>query len=222
MSRAVPASSVRRIAVLGAGHVGPVIARIALEAGFEVTIATSGSPENLELITQVVMPGVGPRWAADAVATADMVVLSIPLHMFPGLDPGLLAGKLVVDAMNYWAPADGAVPMFQDQDLSSSEIVGRRLGQSTVVKSLNQIAYQDLENGRRQAGSPDRHAIGVAGDDPDAVTMVGEVVDRIGYDPVFLGSLSAGRILQPGGPVFGAVLTRAEFERAIHSAAVRS
>jgi predicted dinucleotide-binding enzyme len=52
--------------------------------------------------------------------------------------------------------------------------------------------------------------------------MVGEVVDRIGYDPVFLGSLSAGRILQPGGPVFGAVLTRAEFERAIHSAAVRS
>jgi predicted dinucleotide-binding enzyme len=168
------------------------------------------------------MPGVEPRWAADAVATADMVVLSIPLHRFPGLDPDLLAGKLVVDAMNYWAPADGAVPMFQDQDLSSSEIVGRRLGQSTVVKSLNQIAYQDLENGRRPAGSPDRHAIGVAGDDPDAVTMVGEVVDRIGYDPVFLGSLSAGRILQPGGPVFGAVLTRAEFERAIHGAAVRS
>jgi len=214
-------TSVGRIAVLGAGHVGPVIARMSLDAGFEVAIASSGSPENLELITQVVMPGVEARWAKDAVAAADMVVLAIPLHRFPALDPGLLAGKLVVDAMNYWAPADGTVALFQDQDLSSSEIVQRRLEQATVVKSLNQIAYQDLEDGRRPSGSPDRHAIGVAGDDPDAARLVGEVIDRLGYDPVMLGGLSAGRILQPGGPVFGAVLTRSEFERAIHAAVGR-
>ncbi len=209
--------SVRRIAVIGAGHVGPVIARMALDAGFEVAIATSGSPENLELITQVVMPGVEARWAKDAMAAADLVVLAIPLHRFPGLETGPLAGKLVVDAMNYWAPADGAVPLFDDRELSSSEIVQRRLAQATVVKALNQIAYQDLEDGRRPAGSPDRHAIGVAGDDSDAAKVVGEVIDRIGYDPVLLGSLSAGRILQPGGPVFGAVLKRSEFERAIHA-----
>jgi 8-hydroxy-5-deazaflavin:NADPH oxidoreductase len=215
-------SGVRRIAVLGAGHVGPVIARLALDAGFEVAIAASGSPETLELITQIVMPGVEARWAADAVAAADLVVLAIPLHRFPALDPGLLAGKLVVDAMNYWAPADGAVPMFQDQELSSSEIVQRRLSLSTVIKSLNQIAYQDLEDGRRPAGAPDRHAIGVAGDDPAAAQLVGEIVDRFGYDPVVLGSLGAGRVLQPGGPVFGAVLTRSEFERAIQTAAVQA
>ncbi len=209
--------SVRRIAVIGAGHVGPVIARMMLEAGFEVTIAASGSPENLELITQVVMPGVQARWAKDAIAAADLVVLAMPLHRFPALEPGPLAGKLVVDAMNYWAPADGAVPLFDDMELSSSEIVQRRLAQATVVKALNQIAYQDLEDGRRPAGSPDRHAIGVAGDDSVAAKVVGEVIDRIGYDPVLLGSLSAGRILQPGGPVFGAVLKRSEFERAIHA-----
>jgi len=190
---------------------------MSLEAGFEVTIAASGNPENLELITQVVMPGVQARWAKVAMAAADLVVLAIPLHRFPALDPGPLAGKLVVDAMNYWAPADGAVPLFADQELSSSEIVQRRLTQATVVKALNQIAYQNLEDGRRPAGSPDRHAIGVAGDDSEAAKAVGEVIDRIGYDPVLLGSLSAGRILQPGGPVFGAVLKRSEFERAIHA-----
>jgi predicted dinucleotide-binding enzyme len=219
MTGSMTPPSVQRIAVLGAGHVGPVIARIALDAGFVVAIAGSGSPENLELITQIVMPGVEARWAADAVAAADMVVLAIPLHRFPALEPGLLAGKLVVDAMNYWAPADGVIPMFQGQELSSSEIVQRRLSQSTVIKSLNQIAYHDLEDGRRPAGSPDRHAIGVAGDDPDAAKLVGEIIDRFGYDPVLLGSLSAGRVLQPGGPVFGAVLARSEFERAIHTTA---
>ena len=212
----VPAS-VRRIAVLGAGHVGPVIARMALDAGYEVAIASSGNPLNLEMITEVVMPGVQARWAKDAVASADLVVLSIPLHAFPAVDPGLLSDKLVIDAMNYWAPADGVVPMFQRQDLSSSEIVQRHLAESTVVKALNQIAYQDLEDGRRQAGSPDRHAIGVAGDDPVAAKAVGDVIDRMGYDPVLLGSLSASRVLQPGGPVFGAVLVRSEFERAINA-----
>ena len=222
MSALVIPSTVRRIAVLGAGHVGPVIARLALDAGFDVAIAASGSPENLELITQVVMPGAEARWAADAVAAADLVVLAIPLHRFAALDPGLLAGKLVVDAMNYWAPADGVVPMFQGQQLSSSEIVQRRLSQSMVIKSLNQIAYQDLEDGRRPAASPDRHAIGVAGDDPRAAKLVAEVIDRFGYEGILLGSLSAGRVLQPGGPVFGAVLTRAEFERAIHTTAVQA
>jgi 8-hydroxy-5-deazaflavin:NADPH oxidoreductase len=221
LSGAVIPPSVRRIAILGAGHVGPVIARLMFDAGFEVMIAASGSPETLELITQVVTPGVEARWAADAVAAADAVVLAIPLHRFPALDPGMLASKLVVDAMNYWAPADGVVPMFQGQELSSSEIVQRRLSQSTIIKSLNQIAYQDLEDGRRPAGAPDRHAIGVAGDDPDAASVVGAIVDRIGYDPVLLDSLSAGRVLQPGGPVFGALLTRSEFERAIHTTAVQ-
>ena len=222
MSRSLIPSAVQRIAVLGAGHVGPVIARLALDAGFEVAIAASGSPEDLELITRFVMPGVEARWAADAVAAADVVVLAIPLHRFPALDPGLLSGKLVVDAMNYWAPADGVVPMFQGQELSSSEIVQRRLSRSTVIKSLNHIAYQDLENGRRPVGSPDRHAIGVAGDDPGAVKLVGGIIDRLGYDPVLLDSLGAGRVLQPGGPVFGAVLTGSEFERAINTTAVQA
>jgi predicted dinucleotide-binding enzyme len=91
-----------RLAVLGAGHSGPVIARVAVEAGFEVAIAASGDPENIALITEVLVPGAQPRWAADAVAGSDIVVLAIPLHRFAAFDPALVAGKLVIDAMNYW------------------------------------------------------------------------------------------------------------------------
>ena len=208
-----------RIAVLGAGHVGPVIARVALEAGYQVSIAASGDPEQIELIVQVLAPGAEPRWAAEAVAEADLVVLAIPLHTFTTLDPSLLDGKLVVDTMNYWPPVDGIQELFEDRRYGSSEIVQRRLVRSTVVKTLNHIGYHELEDERRPKGSPERRALGVAGDDPRAVDVVAELIERIGYDAVRFDRLSAGRLLEPGGPVFGASLHRSEFELAVRAEA---
>jgi predicted dinucleotide-binding enzyme len=207
----------RSIAVLGAGHVGPVIARLAIAAGHPVSIAASGDPANIALITQVLVPGAEPRWAADAVERSDIVVLAIPLHRFATFDASLVAGKIVVDAMNYWAPVDGVQDLFEDPRFGSSEIVAQKLSGSTVVKTLNQLGYHDLEDERRPFGSPDRRALGVAGDDTGAVDAVSELIERIGYDAVPLASLRAGRVLEPGGPVFGASLRRAEFEAAVHA-----
>jgi 8-hydroxy-5-deazaflavin:NADPH oxidoreductase len=208
-----------RIAVLGAGHVGPAIARVALEAGYPVSIAASGDPEQIELIVQVLAPGADARWTAEAVENADLVVLAIPLHKFTTLDPSLLEGKLVVDVMNYWPPVDGRQALFEDQSLGSSEIVQRRLKGATVVKTLNHIGYHDLEDERRPSGSHDRRALGIAGDDPHAVDVVAELVERIGYDAVQFDRLSAGRLLEPGGPVFGVPLRRTQFELAVRAPA---
>jgi predicted dinucleotide-binding enzyme len=216
---ALPHAPLPRIAVLGAGHVGPVIARVALDAGYHVSIAASGDPEQIELIAQVLAPGAEPRWAAEAVREADLVVLAIPLHKFTTQDPSLLDGKLVVDTMNYWPPVDGVQEMFEHHRYSSSEIVQRRLMRSTVVKTLNHIGYHELEDERRPGGSPERRALGVAGDDPRAVDVVAELIERIGYDAVRFDRLSAGRLLEPGGPVFGASLRRTEFELAVRAEA---
>jgi predicted dinucleotide-binding enzyme len=208
-----------RIAVLGAGHTGPVIARVAVEAGYPVTIAASSDPERIELIASVLAPGAEPRWAADAVSDADIVVLAIPLHKFASFDPSLVADKLVVDTMNYWPPVDGVQEMFEDRRYGSSEIVARRLARSRIVKTLNHIGYHELDDDRRPAGSPQRRALGVAGDDPGAVDVVADVIERIGYDPVPLDSLGAGRLLAPGGPVFGVSMRQAEFELAVYARA---
>jgi 8-hydroxy-5-deazaflavin:NADPH oxidoreductase len=206
-----------QLAVLGVGHVGPVVARLAISAGYPVAIATSGDPANLALITELLIPGAEPRWAADAVADADMVVLAMPLHRFLRVDPISLAGRFVIDAMNYWPSSDGVLEAFEDGGVGSSEIVARRLRDSAVVKALNHIGYHELEQNARPTGSPDRRAAGIAADDPAAVAVVAEFVDSIGYDPVRLPSLAAGQVLQPGGPVFGRVLRRSEFEQAIAS-----
>jgi predicted dinucleotide-binding enzyme len=215
----VTLGSLPRIAVLGAGHVGPVIARVAIEAGYKVSLASSGDPEKIALITQVLAPGAEPRWAAQAVADADIVVLAIPLHRFASLDPAMVADKIVIDTMNYWPPVDGVQELFEDPRHGSSELVARRLRRSTVVKTLNHIGYHELEGERRPIGSPERRALGVAGDDPDAVAQVSTLIERIGYDVVRLDTLSAGRLLEPGSPVFGASLARAEFARAVRKEA---
>ncbi|MET9225901.1 NAD(P)-binding domain-containing protein [Lentzea sp. NPDC003310] len=186
-----------KIAVLGAGHVGPVLARLALAAGHEVAIAGSGDPARIEMITEFLAPGAVARTAADAVADAELVVLAIPWHRFPALDPGLFAGKVVVDAMNHWPPADAP--------LGTSEQVARRLVGADVVKTLNHVAYQDMEPA---AG----RAVGLAGDAPAAVKAVAEFLESTGFDPVPMGSLAAGRLLEPGSPLFGVAARRYEFE----------
>src|SRR4029077_9870020 len=103
------------------------------------------------------------------------------------------------------------------ESIGTSEVVAERLHDAAVVKTLNHVGYHELETYARPSGSVDRRALGVAGDDPDAANTVSAFVDRIGYDAVPVGALSAGRVLQPGGPVFGAVLRRADFQRAVHS-----
>jgi 8-hydroxy-5-deazaflavin:NADPH oxidoreductase len=48
---------------------------------------------------------------------------------------------------------------------------------------------------------------------------VAGVLERIGYDAVLMRGLGAGRLLQPGGSVFGVSLSRREFEQAVLTSA---
>jgi 8-hydroxy-5-deazaflavin:NADPH oxidoreductase len=208
-----------KIAILGAGHVGTVVARLAAAAGFEVAVAASGNPEEIALTIQLLAPGAEARWAADAVAEAAIVVLAIPLHQFEQLDPELLAGKVVIDMMNYWPAVNGRLGSFDRSALGSSEIIAQRLGRASVVKTLNHLGYHQLDEESRPAGAPDRRALALAGDDPAAVDLVANFIDSIGFDPLRLGSLQAGRVLEPDGPVFGRPLSRTEFEEALGAVA---
>jgi predicted dinucleotide-binding enzyme len=204
-----------RIAVLGAGHVGTVISRLAARAGYSVSVSASGDPEEIGLTIEVLAPGAQARWAREAIASADIVVLAIPLHLFGRVDPDPLAGKVVIDMMNYWPDVNGYLETFDRSGLASSEIVARRLSQSRVVKTFNHLGYHQLDEESRPAGDPDRRALGVAGDDREAVDLVAGLVEGMGFDPVRVGGLHTSRLLEPDGPVFGRPLNRSEFETAL-------
>lgn len=193
----------RTIGILGAGRVGTAVARQALRAGYEVTIATAKPVEEIAMIVDVITPGARAVEATEA-ASSDLVVAAVPMHKFRTLDVAALAGRTVVDTMNYWAPTDGTIAEFEADHRSTSEIVQEFLAASHVVKTLNHIGYKDLEPLARPAGAPDRRALAVAGDDDAARAAVGIFVDRLGYDPVDAGPLAAGRSFQPDTPIFTA------------------
>jgi 8-hydroxy-5-deazaflavin:NADPH oxidoreductase len=216
----IPSSPVlRTVGILGAGRVGTAVARQALAAGFEVKIATAKPAEQITMIVEIVTPGATAVEAAEA-ASADLVVVAVPLHRYRTLDPALLTGKTVIDAMNYWAPTDGEIDDFEGDPRTSSEIIQDFLAGAAVVKSLNHIGYHELEEDGRPAGSPNRRALALAGDHEDAKELVAGFLDRLGYDPVDAGPLAAGRAFQPGTEIFNGSHTAAQLEELLTAASV--
>ncbi|UNK72068.1 NAD(P)-binding domain-containing protein [Microbacterium sp. H1-D42] len=200
MERHAPA--IRTLGILGAGRLGTVLARLAADAGLRVLVATS---RDATLIARP-MAAIGAEAAAPAsvIAESDAIVLALPLGRYRELPADALAGRLVIDAMNYWWGADGARPDLDDPRTSTSELVQQHLARSRVVKGLGHMGYQDLEDEAHPAGSPDRKAIAIAGDAAEDLAVVAALVDALGFDPVIAGLLASGIMLEPGAEAFGA------------------
>lgn len=213
-------SKPQTIGILGAGKVGTGVARQALLAGYRVLIAASGDPKDIELIAQIMAPGAVPATAAQAMEEADLVVLSVPLHKFRTLDPAALAGKHVIDTMNYWRDTNGDMPELEDAP-SSSEMVLAHIPGARLAKALNHIGYHELELDARPAGAPDRRALAVATDDGGTRALVLEFIERLGFDAVDAGSLANGAALETDTPIFTGSYDRAGLEEqlAAHMAA---
>ena len=193
----------RRLGIVGAGRVGTTIARAAVAAGYDVAISGSGAADRIALIVDVLAPGARPLSTDEVVHSADLIVLAVPMHRFRELPRDLFAGKILIDAMNYWEEIDGVDPELASAPAGTSVIVQRQFPSARVVKSLNHITYYKFDEGRRPHGAPGRIAMAAAGDDRAAVAAVMQLIDRLGFDAVDAGPLEAGLALEPNGPVFG-------------------
>lgn len=196
------------VAVIGAGKLGGALARRALAAGHTVRVAGRlDTPAFRERVARTV-PGAQAATVEDAVQGADLVVLALPLGEHRRLDPTLLAGHVVVDAMNDW-PTRGTALGSTNLAGDSSVRVQRDLPGAFVVKAFNHIGYHDLDD-EPLVGASRRRALAVAGDDRSAARRVATFVESLGFDAVDAGALARGAGFAVGTPAFAAPRTATE------------
>ena len=185
------------IGFIGSGNVGQAIARRAIAAGHTVVMSNSRGPETLARLVAALGPQARAATAAAAGDAADTVVVAIPFSSFEGVPVQPLAGKIVIDTGNYYAPRDGHVAELDDGTTTSSEMLASHLPTSKVVKAFNTIIAAQIVEHATPAGTPHRRALPIAGDEAAAKRVVTGLIDEIGFDVVDAGPLAEGWRLDP-------------------------
>src|SRR5258708_35954526 len=98
-----------RIGIVGAGMIGSTLAKLWVDAGHDVRLASRHAEELKPLVARL-----GSRaslgTAVDASTFGEVVMLTVPLKAMPDLArdlAALLAGKIVMDTGNAYEKRDG-------------------------------------------------------------------------------------------------------------------
>lgn len=207
------------IGIIGAGNVGAQVARVALRAGHRVVLANSRHGEGLApLVAELGARAAVATSVADAVKEADIVVVALPIHTYASLPADAFAGKIVIDTGNYYPAWNGNIPELDDESTTTSELLQAALPGASVVKALNNLSAADLTTDGSPAGTRDRRALVVAGDDLDAKVVVRELIDGFGFDVIDAGPLAEGWRFQRDLPAYGVRRTATQMRQALASA----
>ena len=206
------------IGFIGAGQIGAQVARLAVASGYDVVVSNSRGPETLSALVAELGPRARAATPAEAAKAGDIVVVSVPLKNYRAVPVEPLAGKIVIDTNNYYPQRDGHFPELDRESTTTSELLQAHLPRSKVVKAFNHIYAAELTRHGQPAGTPNRRALVIAGDDQGAKATVAHLLDQFGFDTVDAGPLSEGWRIQRDTPGYGPRRTAAELRRDLAAA----
>ena len=206
------------IGLIGAGHIGSQVARLAVAHGYSVVISNSRDPGTLTALVNELGPRARAATPVEAAKKGDIVVVTIPLKNIRSVPMEPLAGKVVIDTNNYYPQRDGQIPELDDESTTTSELLQAHLPKSKVVKAFNHIYAAELTTHGQPAGTPNRRALVIAGEDPSAKATVTEMLDAFGFDTVDAGPLKEGWRIQRDTPGYGPRRNVAELWRDLAAA----
>jgi 8-hydroxy-5-deazaflavin:NADPH oxidoreductase len=187
-----------RVAVVGAGRIGSNIARRLSGAGHEVTVSFARDPERLQALAGEI--GATAASPPDAVAGADVVVVSVPWGAIPEAleQAGSLEGKVVIDTTNQFGP--GPRP---DAGQTAAAFNAARMPGARYTKCFNTLTsgFQ-----AQVAHREPRVVQWIAGDDEEAKAIVAGLVRDAGYEPVDVGGTEGCAVMEAPrrpGAVYG-------------------
>lgn len=194
-----------KIGIVGAGMIGGTLATLFTRAGHEVALANSRGPETLADTIGELGPNAHAATAAAAASFGEVVVVAIPLKAYTALPVEPFAGRIVVDADNYYPQRDGQIAELDAKTATSTGLLARRLDGARVLKAFNTIYFEHLRD-RGDTGAPaaERFSIPIAGDDAEAKATLTDLIDQIGFSAVDTGLLADSWRQEPDTPVYGA------------------
>ncbi len=179
-----------RIGIVGAGHLGEVLARRLTAAGHTVRIANSRGPHTLTQLAE--RTGAEPAAIPDVAAGADVLIVTIPLGQVATLPRSLIEAlppnATVIDTGNYYPPRDGRIAAIED-GTPETAWVAAQVG-TPVMKAFNNITDHSLAHGSRPKGAHDRIALPVSGNDPERRAVAMRLVEDLGFDAYDAGLLA--------------------------------
>jgi predicted dinucleotide-binding enzyme len=192
-----------RVAIIGAGHIGGNIAHLLAGAGHDVSVSFSREPGSLERLAAEIGPRASVADAAEAVATGEVVVISVPWSVIDEAlsAAGPLAGKVINDTCNQFGPGAERIPAGQ----TAAQFNQARMPGGRYTKSFNTLtsAFQ------RQAATRDgdrRVVQWLCGDDAEAKAMVAALITESGFVPVDVGGTADAAVMEAPrrrGAVYG-------------------
>jgi 8-hydroxy-5-deazaflavin:NADPH oxidoreductase len=191
------------IGLIGAGHIGSQVARLAVAQGYNVVLSNSRDPETLSPLVAELGPNARAATPVEAARAADIAVVTVPLKNYKEVPVEPLAGKVVIDTNNYYPQRDGQIPELDNESTTTAELLQSHLPTSKVVKAFNHIYAAQLTTDGKPAGTPNRRALVIAGDDTAAKATVTKLLDQFGFDTVDAGALKEGWRIQRDTPGYG-------------------
>src|SRR6185436_18923388 len=172
------------IGLIGAGHIGSQVARLAVRSGYDVVISNSRGPETLSDLVAELGPKARAATSVEAANAGDIVVVTVPLKNYRSVPVEPLKGKIVIDTNNYYPQRDGHIAELDNESTTTAELLQRHLPSSRVVKAFNHIQAAALTGDAQPAGTKNRRALVIAGDDAAAKAAVARLIDQFGFDVV--------------------------------------
>ncbi|MDF2695908.1 MAG: putative dinucleotide-binding enzyme [Labilithrix sp.] len=193
----------KTLGLIGAGKIGSQLARLAIANGYDVVLSNSRGPDTLASLVAELGPKARAGTPEEAARAGDLVVVTVPLKNYREVPVAALSGKIVIDTNNYSPQRDGHIPELDNESTTTAELLQAHLPKSKVVKAFNHIYAAELTTHGQAAGTPNRRALVIAGDDAGAKATITRLLDQFGFDTVDAGPLAEGWRIQRDTPGYG-------------------
>jgi predicted dinucleotide-binding enzyme len=188
-----------KVAVLGSGDVGKVLAGGIQRHGHDVVLGTREPAKVADWLAQ--HPKARTASFAEAAKWGEVVLLAVKgtaaAEALRAAGSANLAGKVVIDATNPIAdapPVNGVVKFYTNLDESLMERLQREFANARFVKAFNSVGNRFFVNPQFPGGKP---TMFICGNDEEAKRTVRGILDQFGWETADMGKVEAARAIEP-------------------------